>query len=270
MFCPKCGEKNKENANFCVKCGEKFNTTSKTANKGAKKAKTDVNTEEKAAKITAEDVKELTKEVTRDMTNEASSIIRDFVSKPVDTLKEYGDEKRFGLAVCLVAIMSLLVGLFLIALTKNVYNGVLGSFEGLLGYPSYGLANNGGISIPYFKIFIYGLLATFALAFLFTGILYFVNNVIFKGKDSFKKIFVIYAIISMIVSATLIVSLVLLFISVSLASIVLALGLTLSSYYVYHLIKLIGPKDENKHGYVYVITSALFYLAIYILIRMFM
>ena len=32
MFCPKCGEKNKESANFCVKCGENFKTK-KTAKK---------------------------------------------------------------------------------------------------------------------------------------------------------------------------------------------------------------------------------------------
>lgn len=290
MFCPKCGEKNKDGANFCVKCGEEFKTkasksksnsasknTAKVA-KEVKEEKTEVTKEvkekiedaEKTVKITAEDVKELTKEVTKDMTNEATNIIRDFVAKPVDTLKEYGEEKRFSLSVCLVAIMSLLVGLFIIALIKNVYNGVMDGVGALFGSAAYGLGGNYGVTVPYFKIFVYTLLSTFALSFLFTGILYFVNSVIFKGKDSFKKIFVIYGIISMIASAALIASLVLIFINVSLATIVLALGLTLFSYYIYHLIKLIGPKDENKHGYIYVITTALFYVAVYVLVKVFM
>jgi hypothetical protein len=93
---------------------------------------------------------------------------------------------------------------------------------------------------------------------------------IFKGKTSFKKMFVIYAVISVVVSASLLVSTILMFISFSLASIVLSLGLGLSAFYTYHLIKMIGPKDENKHGYIYVITMALFYLCVYILIRIFM
>ena len=78
--------------------------------------------------------------------------------------------------------------------------------------------------------------------------------------------FVIYSIISLVKSAALLASLVIVFISIKLAVIVLSLGLTLSSYYVYHMVRIIGPKDENKHGYIYVLTSAIFYLAVYIIL----
>ena len=180
MFCPKCGEKNKEGAAFCVKCGEKL------SEKATKSKAT------KTTKITTDDVKELTKEVTKEMTSDASSIIKDMISKPVDSLKKYGDEKRFNLALVLVGIMSLLVGLFIVAFIKNVYSKAMGAVGGLLGssmygYGSYGLGSNMNVEIPYFKMFIYGALATFALSFVFVGVLYLVNNMIFKGKENFKS-----------------------------------------------------------------------------------
>ena len=262
MFCPKCGEKNKENANFCVKCGESFEgKTSK-----GKSTKT-----VKDAKITTDDVKELTKEVTKEMTSEASDIIKDMFSKPVDSLKKYGDEKRFNLSLVLVGIMSVLTGLFGMAVVKNLYSVIMDFVQSLYGgLMGMGSMYNGAPEIPYAKIFFYSLIAAYALSFIFVGILYFVNNVVFKGKESFKKMYVIYSIISLVVSATLLVSLVLSFISVKLSAIVLSLGFTLSSFYVYHMIKLVGPKDENKHGYIYVLTSGLFYLAVYIIVSLFM
>lgn len=259
MFCPKCGEKNKEGAQFCTKCGEKFGAT-----KGGKSST-------KTAKVTTEDVKELTKEVTKEMTNEASSIVRDMVAKPVDTLKKYGEEKRFNLALVLVGIMSLLAGLFSVALLKNLYSALMSFVQSMYGgllsmASSYGQQPE----IPYVKIFFITLFATFALSFVFVGILYFVSNVLFKGKESFKKMYVIYSIISIVVSATLLVSLVLSFISVKMAGLVLSLGFTLSTFYVFHMVRLVGPSDENKHGYIYVITTALFYVAVYVILKLFM
>ena len=260
MFCPKCGEKNKEGANFCVKCGESFD--SKTS-----KSKTTKTT--KTAKITTDDVKELTKEVTKEMTNDASTIIKDMISKPIDSLKKYGEEKRFNLALCLTGIMSLLVGLFSIAFIKNLYASIMELVRSYMGSLMYYSSGGAEADIPYLKVFFIVLVVTFALSFVFVGVLYFVNNVIFKGKESFKRMYVIYSIISIVVSASLLTSLILSFISIKLATIVLSLGLTLSSFYVYHMIKLVGPKDENKHGYIYVLTSGIFYLAVYIIISLF-
>ncbi len=240
MFCAKCGEKNKEAAKFCNKCGASFD-------KGTTNIKVSVDTEKMKAN--------------------AIDLIKGLVLKPIDTFKKYGDEKNFNLSIVLIAILSFLTGLFVISLMKNAYALVMssiGGFGSLYNPSSY------NIEIPYFKFFFVTLFGTFALAFAFVGILYLVNTMIFKGKTSFKKMFVIYAVISVVVSASLLVSTILMFISFSLASIVLSLGLGLSAFYTYHLIKMIGPKDENKHGYIYVITMALFYLCVYILIRIFM
>lgn len=258
MICPKCGEKNKEGASFCSKCGEKL--AGKSSEKTAKKSK-----------ISADDVKDAAAQVTKEMTNEASNIIRDMVAKPVDTLKKYGDEKRFNLALALIGVMSLLAGLFSIALIKNLYSAIMDFVQSMYG-GLLGMASSYGqqAEIPYFKVFFITLIATFVLSFVFVGILYFVSNVLFKGKESFKKMYVVYGIVSIVVSATLLVSLVLSFIGVKIAAVVLSLGFGLSSFYVFHMIRLVGPSDENKHGYIYVISTALFYLATYIILQLFM
>ena len=239
MFCPKCGEKNKEAAKFCNKCGESFE-------KGTTNIK---------VSIDAEKIK----------TN-AIDLLKGLVLKPIDTLKKYSDENNFNLAIILIAILSFLTGLFVIALMKNAYALVMGSLGGL-GSLYNGLGYN--VNIPYIKYFFIALFGTFALAFAFAGIIYLVNSIIFKGKTSFKKIFVIYGVISVVVSTSLLVSTIFMFISFSLASIILSLGLALSSFYVYHLIRMIGPKDENKHAYIYVISMSLFYLLVFILIKIF-
>ena len=166
--------------------------------------------------------------------------------------------------------MSFLIGLFIVSLIKNLYSEAMGIMGGYFGSSMYGLGSNVNADIPYFEMFFSGFIGTFILSFVFVGVLYFVNNVIFKGKESFKRIYVIYGIISLVVSATLLVSLVLSFIAIKLAIIVLSLGLTLSSFYVYHMIRLIGPKDENKHGYIYVLTSGIFYVLVYVIIKIFM
>lgn len=259
MFCPKCGEKNKEGAQFCVKCGEKFD-----AKKEGEKKKTAA---KKNTKIDVDDVKDAAVEVTKEMTVEASNIVKDMVVAPIDSLKKYGDEKRFSLSLVLVGIMSILVGIFAIAATKTLYASIMELARSYMGSFMYYASTGADANIPYAKIFFYSLIATFALSFIFVGILYLVNNYMFKGKDSFKKMFVIYSIISIVVSATLLVTTVLAFISVKLAAIILSLGLTLSTFYTYHMIRLIGPKDENKHGYIYVVTTILFYLAAYIIFK---
>ena len=258
MFCPKCGEKNKEGAEFCVKCGEKFGEKKNT-------------TKKKTTKVSADDVKDAAVEVTKEMTNETTKIVKDMVVAPVDALKKYGEEKRFNLALVLVGIMSILVGLFGMALLKSVsaaLNSLMSNlYSGFLGLgSSYGSTPD----LPYAKTFFYSLIATFVLSFIFVGILYLVNNLIFKGKESFKKMFVVYGIISIVISATVLASTILSFVSLKIAGLVLTLGLALSSFYIFHMIRLIGPKDENKHGYIYVITTVLFYLAVYIIAKIIM
>ncbi len=263
MFCPKCGEKNKDDANFCVSCGEKFGIKAVKSKSG----KSTKNT--KDAKEKADDVKEMTKEVTKEMSNKVSDIVKDMIAKPVDALKIHGDEKNFNLALVLVAIMSVLVGLLVIALIKNVYSSVIGLMSGMFG-SLYPMGSSMNASVPYFKYFFIATISGFALSFVFVGVLYLVNNVMFKGKESFKRMYVIYSVISLVVSCSLAISIILSFVSISLGMIILSLGLTLSAFYVYQMIRIIGPKDENLHGYIYVLTSGIFYLVTYILVKLFM
>ena len=241
MFCPKCGEKNKEGAKFCNKCGESFE---KSTTASAKKVSID----------------------TKELTNNIVDLIKGLIVKPIDTFKKYGEEKNFTLSIILVAVLSLITGLFVISLMKNAYSLIVGSFGSLGGLYNYSSYN---IDIPYAKSFFLALFATFIFAFAFVGILYLVNTKIFKGKESFKKTFAIYGTISVAASITLLVSTILMFISFSLASIILSLGLTLTGFYTYHMIKMVGPKDENKHGYIYVVSTGLFFLFVFIVIKIF-
>ena len=260
MFCPKCGEKNKEGASFCVKCGESLKEKSAKSAKSTKSSKT-----VKETKITTDDVKELTKEVTKEMTSKTGDIIKDLLDKPVDALKKHGTEKNFNLALVLVAILSILTGLFAICVVKNLYSLTMNSL-GMFG-SSYSYFNN-TIDVPYVKIFFMSFLITLASGFLFPGVLYFVNNMIFKGKESYKKMLVIYSIISIIVSMSLLGAIILSFVAIKLAIVFLVLGLTLSGFYVFHLIRLVGPKDENKHGYIFVLTQVVFYLIVLVLAKL--
>lgn len=257
MFCPKCGEKNKEGASFCVKCGESLK------GKSAKNTKSNKNVKE--TKITTDDVKELTKEVTKEMTSKTGDIIKDLIDKPVDALKKHGTEKNFTLALVLIAILSILSGLFVVCVIKNIYSLAMGSL-GMLG-SGYSYFNN-TVSIPYVKVFFMSFLLVFASAFLFPGVLYFVNNMIFKGKEKYKKMFAIYSIISIITSAGLLGAIILSFVAIKLAIVFLILGLALSGFYVFYMIRLVGPKDENKHGYIFVLTQAIFYLIILVLVKL--
>lgn len=254
MFCPKCGEKNKEGARFCTKCGEKLQ------NKKTKILK-NIDTEkiEKEVKVKTDEVKEVTKE----MTDKTTDIIKDMVSKPVDALKKHGTEKNYNLAFALIVVLSLLTGLFTVIMIKQMQTPGINSLRCLTEDGCYG-----STYIPYFKIFFITFITTIIASFAFPGILYFVCNVIFKGKESYKKMLVIYGIISIYVSTSLMGAIIISFISIKLASLLLLLGLALSGFYIFHMIRLVGPKDENKHGYIFIITETLFCTLIFIVIQL--
>ena len=241
MFCSKCGEKNKEDAKFCNKCGESFE---KGNNPNDKRIQID----------------------TKELKNNVIDLLKGLLVKPIDTFKKYGKEKNFTLAIILVAILSLITGLFVISLMKNAYSLIMSSIGSVGGLYSY---SNYQVDIPYAKSFFIAVFTTFAFAFAFAGILYLVNTKIFKGKENFKKTFTIYGTISTVASVSLLASTILMFLSFGLASIILSLGLALTGFYTYHMIKMIGPKDENKHGYIYVVSTGLFYLFVFIVIKIF-
>ena len=48
-----------------------------------------------------------------------------------------------------------------------------------------------------------------------------------------------------------------------------ALTSILNVVYSYHGLKFLGKNDENKYGYIYLLTNALFYVVIFIISKIF-
>ncbi len=183
-------------------------------------------------------------------------------AKPVDTIKTYTDEKSFGMSMILVGIMSVLVGLLTMSLLKNFMEVFMDSITSGLYYYST-------IDIPYAQGFFIAAIATFALSFAFTGLLYLVNTKMFKGEGTFKEIYSLYGVTSIINSVAVAATAILLFVNGVVAIAVFAIGSLLTLIYLIKGLNLIGPKDENKHGYIYIITTIIYVVAMIIIMAIF-
>ena len=223
-------------AKFCIHCGKKL------------KEGEVCNCKENENKQTSYDVKESFLDALKGM----------FV-KPVDTIKKYTDEKHFNLALILVAIFGVAAALFTLSLFKNAFLQVMSATRSSF----YSLMTT-SIDIPYLKYFFIALIAVIAFSFIYTGLLYLVNTVMFKGDKDYKKTFSMYAVNTIITSITLLISAIFLFINVSLGLIILVLGSTLNMIYMFKGIEFLGVKDKNKHGYIYLITTVFCYIVLLI------
>ena len=198
---------------------------------------------------------------TNDLGTNLLDVLKGMFVKPIDTIKTYTDEKHFNLALILVGIFSLSSALFMISLIKNFMEMATSSMGGITLYAM----TQTSTQVPYLQIFFIGLLAIIAFVFIYTGLLYLVNSVMFKGDKSFKKVFTMYGVNSVITSVTLLTTAIFMFINVFLGLIVLALGYTLNMVYMYKGIETLGVKDENKHGYIYLLTTLFYGIVLFII-----
>lgn len=176
-------------------------------------------------------------------------IIKNIFVKPIDVVKEYTKANNFKLALILSAIMSILTALFMMPMVKEFANLIYGTGEISL-YSAFVQT----IEIPYFKIFLGVCLLVFSLTFVFTGALYLANTIIFKGESDFKTIYALYGVCSVVTSFALALGTLMAFLNIYLGLIVLMAGLILNMTYMIYGIKFIGPKDENKYGYIYLVA----------------
>lgn len=215
------------------------------------------------------DCKKTTQVSSNEIVNDILDVTKGMFVKPIDTLKERTDEGNFNLSIILVGIMSLIAGLFGISMLKNLVSAVIGGASTMAGFGSNSYMANSivsSIDLPYAKVFFTCLVIVFALSFVFAGLLYLVNTVMFKGEASFKKIYSLYGVTSIIMTASLVLSAVLLFVNVYIGLMVIGLGSLLSLVYTYHGIDFIYSKDENKNGYIYLITNVLYLIVIAIVL----
>ncbi len=198
---------------------------------------------------------------TNDLGTNFVEVLKGMFVKPIDTIKGYTDEKHFNLALILVGVFSLSAALFMLSLVKNMTEMATSSMGGLTLYA----ITTTSVQIPYLQIFFVGLIAVIAFTFIYTGFLYLVNSVMFKGNRSFKKVFTMYGVNSVITSATLLATAIFMFVNVFLGLAIFVLGYALNMVYMYKGIETLGVKDENKHGYIYLITTLFYGIALFII-----
>ena len=177
-------------------------------------------------------------------------VLKGIFVKPIDTIKKYTDESNFNLALILLGIFSLAISLFVLSLIKNLSE--VTSSMGALTLYTIGMSS---IQIPYMKIFFVVLIVSIAFIFAYTGLLYLVNSIMFKGIRSFKKVFTMYGISSVITTVSLLVSTIFMFIHPALGFIIFLLGSTLTMLYVFKGIEFLGVKITS-----FLLLSILFLL----------
>ena len=91
----------------------------------------------------------------------------------------------------------------------------------------------------------------------------------FKGEGTFKEIYSLYGVTSIINSVAVAATAILLFVNGVVAIAVFAIGSLLTLIYLIKGLNLIGPKDENKHGYIYIITTIIYVVAMIIIMAIF-
>lgn len=196
--------------------------------------------------------------------NNLLTTVKSIFVKPIDTIKNNTNEKQFSSSIVLIGIMSIIMGFFVTILFKNAIElfNQINTFRMYTLNPLY-------IEIPYIKIFITIAIITFALSFAYAGVLYLINTVVFKGKATYKTTYSLYGVTSIVVTAALVLGIILSFVNIGVSLMILMLGVFLKLIYMYHGIKFIGPKDENKHAYIYLITNILYFIIISIITELF-
>lgn len=205
------------------------------------------------------------KQNNKETINNLLTTVKDIFVNPIDTIKNNTSEKHFSSSIVLIGIMSIITGLFVMALFKNAIE----LFNQINTFTMYTI-NPVYIEVPYIKVFITIAIITFALSFAYASVLYLINTVVFKGKATYKTIYSLFGVTSIVVTASLVLGTILSFVNIGVSLIVLMLGVFLNLIYMYHGIKFIGPKDENKYAYIYLITNILYFIVVSIITELFM
>jgi Yip1 domain. len=186
----------------------------------------------------------------KDLMTTILDVAKGMFTKPVDTMKSFIDDNNFNAALIILGIVSL-VASFVTCLAVKELSSLITSIMTL----SNPLGSLGSVpEINYAKVFFQTLLAAAVMFASLSGILYVVADKMFKGKTSFKKIVTLLAAANIIMIATLLVSLVFMYVSAQLMLIVIVFGSALYSCYTYQGLKLGVKIDENKLAYIYAIS----------------
>lgn len=203
-----------------------------------------------------------------------TNILKNIVKKPATTIEKYSSSNNSKLAFILIAINSVIFGLFTYcfsnnlvkSLTKNLNNTIntLNSFGSMFSQSS-SVSTINNFQLPFGNIFITGTIGMILSFLILALVLKLIVGVIFKNKKKFSEYLTLVGISSVISSITTLVALLLSYISYQLAYFVLIFGIIF--YFVSLIQNLLKVKSANEEHLSYMMTITLilsYVLAIFV------
>ena len=191
----------------------------------------------------------------KNILNDCLAVIKGFFKKPVTTIEANADDSKFTNALALAGVFAASVMAFVLVVLGNLYSTLEKTMT--MG----GLVEAPELEVPYIKVGLITFITVAGALALMALLAWLILAKLFKVNTTYKKVFGIYAVSSIISAAAALVATVCTFIDYRIAFIVLALGFALNTHYVSVTIKAAGQADENKLGYVVVIAQ---YVAIFV------
>ena len=185
----------------------------------------------------------------KNILNDCLAVIKGFFKKPVTTIEANADDSKFTNALALAGVFAASVMAFVLVVLGDLYSTLEKTMT--MG----GLVEAPELEVPYIKVGLITFITVAGALALMALLAWLILAKLFKVNTTYKKVFGIYAVSSIISAAAALVATVCTFIDYRIAFIVLALGFALNTHYVSVTIKAAGQADENKLGYVVVIAQ---------------
>lgn len=242
-------------AKFCSKCGKelKTNETCSCEKKVERK---------KESKKKEEVVVEAP--VSTQMFQTFTNVVKGIFTKPIDTIQTYSVSENFTFGMIMILINCIITGLFVFLLGKEIVE-VLQEYMGMF---QYGMATKEmevsfSLVIQVAIYMLVGFLCTGGMFYLFAG-------PVLKTDIGWKKIFALIGVCSVLTSITTLLVIVFMYMSMTLAIILLILSGILYLSHLYHGFMEISSVDSNRLGYVFVSTIAVAsFFVLYIMPKIF-
>ena len=185
----------------------------------------------------------------KNILNDCIAVIKGFFKKPVTTIEANSDDSKFTNALALVGVFSASVMAFVLVVLGDFYSYLEKNmtFGGLVEAPE--------LEVPYIKVGIIAFITVAGTLALMALLAWLILAKLLKVNTTYKKVFGIYAVSSIISTAAALVATVCTFIDYKVAFIVLGLGFALNTHYVSVTMRTAGQSDENKLGYVVVVAQ---------------
>lgn len=175
--------------------------------------------------------------------NEYIDVLKAIFLKPIDTIKENSKETSFLFGLISLGIVSLLSGLFTYFVLSEGLSKISAGF--MFGMRSM-------YKVSFIKTFLSGLIISCAWYSVLAFMIYLIASKLFKDKLTIKEAFAFLGVLSVFLAPVVLLSIVLIFVSIKLMTIVLlAASMFYMVYFVQGLME-ITKIDKNRIACLYV------------------